>query len=257
MHALLRYLPALSLVACSVACGDKGDDPAPDTSSSAGGSESSGGSGGTSTTTTSSNGGSGGSSTSGGGDASAAGGPGEPEVAYDMDDGLDGWIPQYTSSEEPDALIDVADLEISWNEEGGNPGGALQADIPYSEPSQWVGYGVSLSTPLDLEGRFIFADIMILAGVGEPEDLMNAPAGAKIYAKSGDTYVYAAGQYNNIDTIGEWRSIQFDLAFPDYVDEANGVFDPSDIREIGIQFDTNGETTTAQPGTWLVDNIGY
>ena len=245
MHALLRYLPVLSLVVCSAACGDKGDDPAPDTSSSAGGS---GGAGGTSATTTLTNG----PSTTGG-----AGGPGTAAVVYGFDEGLDGWQAQYTSSEVEDALIDVDDLETSWNEGAGNPGGALQADIPYSAPSQWIGYGVSLSTPIDLSGLVVFADVMILAGVADPEDLMNAPAGAKLYAKSGEAYVYAAGQYNNIDTIGEWRTIQFDLAFPDYVDEANGVFDPSDIREVGIQFDTNGETTTAEPGTWLVDNFSY
>lgn len=241
MHALLRYLPILSIVLVSVACGDKGDDPAPADSttesegmggtSAAGNTDS--GSGGTGTTTV------------------------EPTIAYGFDEGLEGWIAQYTSSELEDALIDVDDLEISWNEDGGNPGGALQADIPYSAPSQWVGYGVSLASGIDLTDLIIQADVMIQSGVGEAEDLMLAPAGAKLYAKSGDAYVYAAGQYNNIDTIGEWNTIYFDVAFPDYVDEANGAFDPSDIREIGIQFDTNGETTTAMPGTWLVDNIAY
>jgi len=245
MHALLRYFPALSLVAFSVACGDKGDEPAPDTSSSAGGS---GGAGGTSGTTTSTNG----PSTTGG-----AGGPGTAAVVYGFDEGLDGWQAQYTSSEVADALIDVDDLETSWNEGAGNPGGALQADIPYSAPSQWIGYGVSLSTPIDLSGLVVFADVMILAGVADPDDLMNAPAGAKLYAKSGEAYVYAAGQYNNIDTIGEWRTIQFDLAFPDYVDEANGVFDPSDIREIGIQFDSGSAATAPETAVVLVDDVTY
>ena len=249
MHALLRCLPSLSLVLFCVACGDKGDDPAPAESTSSGGSGNTAGSGGSSATTTPTNTGS---STTG-----EAGGGGDAEVVYGFDTGLDGWKAQYTSSEVEDALIDVEDLEIDWNEAAGNPGGALQADIPYSAASQWIGYGVSLSTPIDLSGLVVFADVMILAGVADPEDLMNAPAGAKLYAKSGDAYVYAAGQYNNIDTIGDWRTIQFDLAFPDYVDEANGVFDPSDIRELGIQFDTNGETTTPEPGTWLVDNVSY
>lgn len=251
MHALLRYLPIVSVVAFSAACGDKGDDPAPETNSDAGGS------GGSSTTSTptSSAGGSGGSSTTS--TDGSAGGPVEATVAYGFDADVEGWKAQYTSSEVEEDLIDVDDLAISWSEDGGEPGGALQADIPYSAPSQWIGYGVSLSPSIDLTARIVSADVMILEGVGEPDDLMNAPAGAKIYAKSGDGYVYAAGQYTNIDVIGDWTTIYFDVAFPDYVDEANGAFDPSDIRELGIQFDTNGETTTAMPGTWLVDNVSY
>ena len=65
------------------------------------------------------------------------------------------------------------------------------------------------------------------------------------------------GAYNNIDEKGLWKNIRFDLSQPDFVDEANGEFDPSEVREIGIQFDTSSTTTTAQPGAWLIDNIAY
>ena len=237
MHALLRFVPTASVVMLALACGGKGDDPAPEETSNDG-------AGGSDSSNTNS-------------DSGNTSGPAEAMLVYGFETGLDGWIPQYTSSEEEDALIAVDDLDIAWNESGGSPDGALQADIPYSAPSQWIGYGVSLSASVDLTNRIISADVMIQSGVGEPDDLMQAPAGAKLYVKSGDAYVYAAGQYNNITTIGEWTTIYFDVAFPDYVDEANGLFDPADIRELGIQFDTNGETTTAAPGTWLVDNIKY
>jgi len=35
------------------------------------------------------------------------------------------------------------------------------------------------------------------------------------------------------------------------------MFDPSDIREIGIQLDTSGTSTTAAPAVDLIDTVWY
>ena len=108
-----------------------------------------------------------------------------------------------------------------------------------------------------MTGRIITADIKLVDGVGDPDDLMTNPAGAKLYAKAGEAYVYNAGYFESITVQGEWITISYDLADPGYEDAAAGTFDPTDIREIGVQFDTSGTSTSAQPGTWLLDNVSW
>jgi hypothetical protein len=157
------------------------------------------------------------------------------------------------------ALVDITEVEVAWSEDGGDPGGAFSASIPFEAASQYVGFGVSFSetTALDLTGRIVVAQVKIESGIGEAADLENAPANAKIYAKSGATYVYANGLIENVAGDGEWTVVRFDPADLAFVDEANGTFDPSDIRELGIQIDTNSQSSTAQPGVVLFDNIAY
>ena len=256
MHASLRFVPIAALVVLAAACGDKGDSDPPGTDGNAGmggtgGSDGSGGSGDT--------GGTGGSGGSGGTGGAGEGGSGiQPMLVYGFDEDLEGWSVIYTASQEGVDPVDPGDVELDWAEDEGNPGGALRAEIPFTDAGQYIGFGLDLtSEPLDLTGRTITAWVKIVSGVGDADDLMTNPAGAKIYAKSGEAYVYAAGTFNNITEIGEWLEIDFDLEYPDYVDEANGIFDPSEIREIGIQIDTGGTSMSAQPGVVLIDGISY
>lgn len=243
MKALLRYLVIGTVGVVVVGCGSKGDAE-PEGMDGSGGS-SSGGSGGT--------GGSGGSGGTGG-----MAQIGELVFGFDEDD--QGWKFVDSNSDMGAGIepVPTGDISIEWADGDGNPGGALRCEIAYSDVSQWVSFGIDMTAmPQDLSGLIITADVQILEGVGEADDLLSAPAGAKIYAKSGGSYVYANGSYNNIDEKGVWKTILFDLSSPDFVDEANGVFDPAEIREIGVQFDTSSTTKTAQPGVWLIDNIRY
>lgn len=259
MHASLRFVPIAVLVALAAACGEKGDGDPPGMggtggSSSSGGSDGSGGSGGV--------GGSGGTSTSSGtggtGDGGSAGAPVEPMLVYGFDEDLQGWTVIYTASKEGVDPVEPSDIELDWAEDEGNPGGALRAEIPFTDAGQYIGFGLDLTAdPLDLTGRTITVWVKIVSGVGDPTDLMTNPAGAKIYAKSGEAYVYAAGSFNNITEIGEWLEIDFELAYPDYVDETNGIFDPSEVREIGVQIDTGGTSMSAQPGVIMIDGVSY
>jgi hypothetical protein len=185
---------------------------------------------------------------------------------FDMD--VETWKVQYTSSGAlpGDAgtapLIAPGDVMLSWNNMDGNPAtppGAIQLNIPYSTASQYVGAGISLATKVDLTGKIIHANIKVVSGLGTAADLMSNPGGAKLYAKSGTGYVYAAGTYTNVTVTGAWIPITFDLSDPSYVDKTNdaGSFDPSDIREIGIQLDTSGTSTTAEPAVDLIDTVWY
>src|SRR5690606_31030364 len=120
-----------------------------------------------------------------GGDAAAsarsAGSPGAP-VAAELQDGAQprpaAWADQTRPSAEGVDLMDAPDVDVTWSEDDGNPGGALQATIQYESAGQYVGIGIDLTnSPLDLTGRVITAEIMLVEGVGDVEDLMTNPAG--------------------------------------------------------------------------------
>jgi len=253
MQAWIRHFGFGCVALLALACGSKGDDDDDDTGGS-GGTGNTGNTGGSTAGTGASGGTTGGSTTGGGG----SGGSMAVTQAYTFDSDEEGWIVQYTSSGDGIDLIDKAAVTLSWVAEG-DPDGALQADIPYESKSQYVGIGLSLATPVDLTGKTLRARVKVLSGLGEPEDLMTNPGGAKLYAKSGTGYVYANGVYNPITTIGTWLSISFNLAAPDFVDETNpaGAFDVTDIREIGIQFDTGGTSMTPMAAEILTDNVTY
>jgi hypothetical protein len=246
MRASLRYLVAVSVTVLGGACSEKGtvrpshgDAVWPGTAG-AGPSANAGGAGGAAATQDGS----------------------EPvdqgKLAYGFDEGLEDWRVQYTSSAEPDDLIATSDVVVEWSEDEGRPGGALRATIPYDAPGQYVAVGIALTGEgLDLGGKIISADVKIVSGVGSESDLSSNPAGAKIYAKSGTAYVYANGVFTNVDAIGEWVTIRFSVEDPDFADEAAAAFDPSQILELGVQFDTSGTSKSATEGVVLVDNIRY
>jgi hypothetical protein len=56
--------------------------------------------------------------------------------------------------------------------------------------------------------------------------------------------------------IGTWHTITFNLASPSYIGDCM-TFNPADIRELGIQFDTNSMSTTAEPAVVLIDTVTY
>ena len=158
-----------------------------------------------------------------------------------------------------DALPDDV-IEFQHNADEGNPEpGAFEATIPYDSVSQWVSFGINFPAGQDLTNRIISARVMV-TGLGDATGLMTAPGGSKIYAKSGMEYCYANGQYNNLGDgphpLGQWQTIQFNLLrAPDFVAECMS-FDPSDIREIGIQFDSS-PTATPETAVVLIDDVTF
>lgn len=254
MHTSLRFLAISGLVLATQACGSKGKGSPDDMGSNDG----SGGSSSTDTTGTSNGTGGESTSTETSGTGGSAGGPVEAELQYGFDEDLEGWDVLYASSEPDVDLITLSDVDVEWTEDEGNPGGALKTTVPYEEGGQYVGFGLDLTgMALDLTGHTITADIQLVSGAGDADDLGNT-AGAKIYVKTTEMlYVYASGNYENVLEHGTWYTLEFDLEYPDYVDTANGMFDPSDILEVGIQFDCLSTTSSAQEAVWLIDNVSW
>jgi hypothetical protein len=248
----------------ALGCGSKGDsdDDSDDTGGSSTGGTSSGGS------STGGSAGSGGSSGSGGAlpvmttmsfsDPSEVCPAGSGNTVVDCWKFVDSNADMATSTPIPDEEIEY----VHTADDGDPEAGAFQATIPYTEASQWVSFGINFNSQ-DLTRRIIKARIKIAEGLGDPADLMMAPAGTKIYAKSGMGYCYANGAYFNQGDmghdVGTWQTIEFNLLrAPDYEDPACTVaFDPADVREIGIQFDSNSMATTATTAVVLIDTVTF
>lgn len=188
-----------------------------------------------------------------GGEPGTGGEGGEPSEAtkgYTFDSDRASWEVRST---DPVSLAGVANLV--WSFDDGNPQpGMLELIAPFSGSDQRVAIGVRLPAPVDLRGKTVRAYIRISFGVDG--DLAAHPASAKIYVSSGSNDVHAeAGR--SIDTTEAWTSVAFEASNPALIDTGSGEYDPSDIREIGIQLDTGGTSMTAQAAVDLIDTVSY
>jgi len=243
---------ALASLTALPACGSKGG----------GDDDSSGGTSGTGAT---------GGSTAMGGSGGSAGTPARtPVFPFASDE--EGWKVQYTSSGKDAAMMDIAKVDdtavvVQWTtgKGDGDMGGALEAQIPYVSPRQYVGLGIHLSFE-DLTDKLITARVKLESGIVSDADIASKTPGAKIYVKgSGDEYVYAAGVYQSFTSFGNWVTLKMDLKDPmswSYVDkgttDAPKMFDPSMVGELGVQFDSPDDLTTSViAGSVLIDNVTY
>ena len=245
-------LAVLSLSALP-ACGSKGGDD----------DDTTGGTGGTMT--------GGGGTTSMGGTGGSAGGTMRPEPTFDFDTDEEGWKPEYISLGKDDAMMDVPsidlmDVKATWADGvgDGDMGGALQGTIPYTSPRQYVGFGINLSFE-DFTDKLITMRVKVKSGIVSDADIAAKTPGAKIYVKTGDQYVYAAGVYQTISAHDTWYTLKMNLADSSswsYVDkgtdDAPKTFDPSAVGELGVQFDSPGDLTTeVSDGVILIDKVTY
>jgi hypothetical protein len=229
---------------------------------SSGGQTSSSGSGGSATAGTSAGG------TAGGG----SGGSGpmtEPLVRFDFPAAADieDWQFAYA---DPIALIPqpVADAGEVSPQEGvasaahdimGDPtgnAGSIRLALPFSGPSQKISFETSVATNdvgVDLRGRSISARISVLSGYSA--DPMNPP-GLKLYVKTGATFFYADSGYQNIAPGSDWQTFTWgDVSNPQYpMPPYPAEFDPTDVRQVGIEFDT-GSAGAYSSATVLLDTV--
>lgn len=247
-----------ALASGTVACGAKGDD---DTAT--------GGTGGTSSTETGSTSSSmAGTGSSVGGTTGMAGTASTVTQKWGFDMDQESWDHQYASSgKEADGttavpIFDMSDVKVNWasNKGDGDEMGCLQADIPYTNARQYAGIGIHLNGA-DVSGKLITARVKLDTGLEDTADLSTYSPGAKLYLKSGTAYTYAAGNYTSITSAGTWYTLKFNLADPNswsYVDTTNGTFDPTEIGELGIQFDSP-DSLDAKPmaASVLIDNVQY
>jgi hypothetical protein len=253
-------LAALALA--SVACGATGSDDDSGAGATGGGS----GTGGTGATAT------GGTGATGGGSGGSGGGTSAYVFTekYTFDTDEQKWQVEYTSSGKEDdgttavPLVAASDVKVNWvsNKGDGDAMGAIECDIPFTTHRQYAGIGISYKAGADMTGRVVTARVKLDSGLESPSDLATYTAGAKIYLKSGAEYVYAAGPYLTISAAGGWATLTFDVGNPSswsFVDTSKGMFDPTTIGELGIQFDTPDAAAAKNitSAVELIDNVTW
>jgi hypothetical protein len=241
-------------LATGPACSSGSDDP-DDTSDSGGtggsgsGGTSSGGSGGTSTTST----------------TGEAGAPGEAEVLFSFDDGLEGFVAGDDIADTDDQVNLSAESTVSHDSEfGAEAPGSLKIEIPfagYTEGAE-VQYVFGEDNPQDFSDSVISAKIYLEEGGFTPNP--TSPGGIIFFMKSGTEYAWGQAGWRNVDgsdmgDAGEWFAVTFD---PDDYDIASSIdgFDASEVLAIGFKFDTgSGLDTEADelptPAVFWVDDI--
>ncbi len=186
-----------------------------------------------------------------------------PRMTFDMD-AADWGVTYSASAISAVRPVDIASIMLGWTSTDGMPtAGALDLSVPFSSFGQYVGIGVSLFEPLDLSTSVVSACVKLVSGLGDAVDLSTNPGGVRIYARSGTGRCYANGAYHAIGyvvhPIGEWMLVSFSLLrAPDYVDPTcPEPFDPSDVRELGVQFDVSQSSQSARPALFRIDTLSY
>lgn len=237
--ASFTTLPALASLAAalalaSVGCGSKGTDEEGQ------GGESSGATGGT----------------SGSGGSSGKGGSGPTVVhQWNFDTDLEDWT--IHSASEPVALAGDSVLEWSDEEGAGDVKGSAKLTIPFDGTEQYVLLSFDVPSDIaDMSGLRFEARVMLSAGLtADPSN----PGGAQPFAKGGENFVWAQGNWTNIgaDELGAFITapLTFDSPTNDEATAPLDGYDPADIREFGVKFGTGSNGTDYHEAVIYVDYV--
>ncbi len=141
----------------------------------------------------------------------------------------------------------------------GQKTGFVQLTIPYATTQveyQGLLYSYLPATGLALSGKTIHAFVKLVSGM--TADDPSKPSGAKLVIKSGPDYFYGDGGWVNLSK-NDWTELMLTVDKPAL--DANKdplTYDPNDIREISVEFDTSGSATVvATPGILMLDHVCY
>jgi len=109
---------------------------------------------------------------------------------------------------------------------------------------------------MDLRGKVLTARVRLDSGLGP-----NAatPGGVKLYVKSGSGYVLADAGWVNLTTGQDWVTLTLPLDNPTgWVQPASeaGTYDASDIRLIGLDFETGATAADWSGAVVHIDTVG-
>jgi hypothetical protein len=234
--ALVSLVAALALA--TVGCGTKGTDE----EGGEGGEPSSGATGGTS--------GSGGSSGKGG---SSTGPTVVQEWNFDTD--LEDWT--IHASSEPATLAGESTLEWSDEEGVGDVVGSAKLTIPFDGVEDYVLLSYNVPADIaDMSGLRFEARVMLAMGLTADA---NNPGGAQPFAKGGEAFVWAQGNWTNIgvDELGAFITapLTFDTPTNDETTAPLEGYDPANIREFGVKIGTGSNGTDYHEAVLYVDYI--
>lgn len=195
------------------------------------------------------------------GDDSGTGGStsgGGAQEGYTFDGDAEGWSVTYEENI-PGTSEDMRVSAISHEGADGQPNpGSAKLDAAFDDasteemdPLQKVHSSAFPEVPLDLTGASVTGQIKLVSGgSGDP----SCPLGAKLFLKSGETFVWADGGFVNLEE-GVWIEASIDASVPMFSEPG---FDAADIREIGIEvFASDAAGCTASAAVLLFDTVVY
>jgi hypothetical protein len=143
-------------------------------------------------------------------------------------------------------------VTVVWSGDDGEPApGMLEAIVPFDGPDQIARVGAPLEA-VDLSDKELTGNVQLFTGLDG--NLASNPGTIRLYVRSGPTGVTAYGPARPLDATGSWLTLALDASDPDSV--AAG-YDSMDVREIGVEFGTNGATDSASVAVVLVDTVAY
>jgi|GEM_PF-6368208 len=141
----------------------------------------------------------------------------------------------------------------SHDSSDGDPSnGSVRIEAMIAGPNEKVFFSGYPISALDLTGDTITARVRLDSGLSSDE---SCPGGAYIFAKSGEGYVFARGEWRNLSASEGWVTLEFNTGAPEY-DEG---FLPSDVREIGVAISSGGDCGSAPYGSAVahIDSISF
>jgi hypothetical protein len=171
-------------------------------------------------------------------------------------------LTDWTTRDDAAATALLVNTVADWKGGNGYAGinGFVQLTIPFAtSQSEYQGLYYAYpsdSSPLQLKDKTVHAFVKLLSGMTANDP--SKPSGAKLVVKSGPDYFHGDGGWVNLFP-GDWVELTIDVSYPNL--DASGdpaLYDPNDIRELGIEIDTSGSATAVEaPGVVMIDHVCY
>lgn len=175
--------------------------------------------------------------------------PASPETGFAFNRGTENFQIVWT---EPAELYQGPRL-VEWLLGLGFPAmGTLSVTIPFRAADQKVHVAIKTLESPDLRGRVLSAQVNAQVGLGDDE---TNPGRANLYVKSADGFVSAAGERVSLEH-DVWTAVELNADNPALV-VGGGVFDPSQVVEIGVEIATGSEGTNFRQAQVLIDSITW
>lgn len=141
-------------------------------------------------------------------------------------------MPQFTEGR-PEQLSLNAEVSLKVSSAEGDPPPALRIRIPFTDYNQYVELEWALAAPIDLVERRITLPLWV--DKSGYEDIA-CPGGIRFYVRTGAMLDYAQNAWINTPLASSLPlALEFDTQA---IEVGSDTFDPSDVRVIGLAFET-------------------
>jgi hypothetical protein len=168
------------------------------------------------------------------------------EFLFTFDADLQGFQLYATS---PERLESSTRLRFDAQNGDKSPG-VLVMEAPFDSSNQKIEVQTNLNST-NMQNRTLRARVRLGSGLSSDQTY---PGGIKLFAKAGASYGYASGAWTYLRPGEGWVDVTLDCSAPVLVPNE---FDPTEVRQIGVELRVFSETTHVSPATVYLDSISY